>query len=56
MKSTRNQDMVVMIITEEYPRSSGCMFEVMEAMRDEGCNKHVMFVVADEVTQKEFFG
>lgn len=50
MKSIRNQDMAVMIITEEYLRSSGCMFEVVEAMKDEGWDKHAMFVVADEAT------
>lgn len=49
MKSIRNQDMVVMIITEEYLKSSGCMFEVVEATKDEGWNKHTMFVVVDEV-------
>lgn len=49
MKSIRNQDMVVMIITAEYLKSSGCMFEVVEAMKDEGWNKHTMFVVTNEV-------
>lgn len=50
MKSIRNQDMAVMIITAEYLESSGCMFEVVEAMKDEGWNTHAMFVVTDEVT------
>lgn len=49
MKSIRDQNLVVMIITAEYLKSSGCMFEVVEAMKDEGWNKHTMFVVTDEV-------
>lgn len=49
MKSIRDQDLVVMIITAEYLKSSGCMFEVVEAMKDEDWNKHTMFLVADEV-------
>lgn len=47
MKSIRNQDLVVMIITAEYLKSYGCMFEVVEAMKDESWKQHTMFVVAD---------
>ena len=35
MKTIRNQDLVVMIITEEYLKSQGCMFEVAEILKDE---------------------
>lgn len=48
MKSIRNQDLVVMIITADFLKSSGCMFEVVEAMKDEGWFEHTMFVVADD--------
>lgn len=49
MKSIREQDLVVMIITTEYLKSFGCMYEVVEAMKDESWNQHTMFVVADDV-------
>lgn len=40
MRSIRNQDLVVMIITAEYLESSGCMFEVVEAMKDDGFERY----------------
>lgn len=48
MKSIRDQDLVVMLITAEYLKSFGCMFEVVEAMKDDGWNRHTMFVVATD--------
>lgn len=50
MKSIQLQDMVVMIITDEYLRSSACMFEVTQAMQNEGWQEHVMFVVTDSAS------
>lgn len=48
MKTIRNQDLVVMVITAEFLKSSGCMFEVAQAMKDEDWHTHTMFVVADD--------
>lgn len=50
MKSIRNQDMIIMIITDEYLKSSACMFEVVEAMKDENWIEHTMFVVDEGAT------
>ncbi len=50
MKSIRRQDLVIMIITAKYLTSPACMFEVVEAMKDENWNEHTMFVVADDAT------
>ena len=45
MESIRDDDFVVMIVTEEYLKSSGCMYEVSQLMREKNWLDKVMFVV-----------
>ena len=45
MKSIRKQDFAVLIISEVYLKSSACMFEAMQLMKDEIWREKAMFVV-----------
>ncbi len=47
MKSIRKQDFVVLVITPEYLKSTACMYEVSELLKDEGWRENVMFAVLD---------
>lgn len=47
MKSIRKQDFVVLVITPEYLRSTACMYEVSELLKDETWREKVMFAVID---------
>ncbi len=48
MKSIRHQDFAVLIISDAYLKSEGCLFEVIELMKDEHWDKRVMYVVTDD--------
>lgn len=47
MKSIRKQDFAVLVITPEYLRSTACMYEVSELLKDEDWHDKVMFAVID---------
>ncbi len=47
MKSIRKQDFAVIVITKEYLKSTACMFEVSELMKDDNWRDKVMFAVLD---------
>lgn len=48
MKSIRDQDFAVLVITKEYMQSIACMFEVSEFMKEKNWRERVMFAVLDE--------
>ena len=47
MKSIRQQDLVVMVITDEYLKSDNCMYEVVQLMKDADWADKVCFVVME---------
>lgn len=48
MKTIRKQDFAVLVITKDYLRSTACMYEVSELMKDDDWKNKVMFAVTDE--------
>ena len=59
MSSIRDQDFVVLIISDKYLKSEACLFEVMELMKEKQWNERVMYVVTEDAhdiydTQKHF--
>lgn len=48
MKSIRKQDFIVFIVTDKYLKSTGCMLEVFEALKDEDWISKCMFVIKDD--------
>lgn len=48
MKSIRNQDFAVLIISDAYLKSEACLFEVMELMEEQRWDKRVMYIVTDD--------
>lgn len=48
MKSIRSQDFVVMVISDAYLRSSACLFEVIQLMKEEDWTERAMYVVMDD--------
>lgn len=47
MKSIRNQDFVVLVISDKYMKSIACLYEVMQLMKDEHWDERVMYVITD---------
>lgn len=47
MKSIREQDFAVLIISEQYLTSDACLYEVMQLMKDEGWSNKSMYVVLE---------
>lgn len=47
MNTIREQDLVVLVITDEYLKSEACMYEVNELMKDHSWENKVMFAVLD---------
>lgn len=47
MNSIRDEDFVVIIVTESYLKSSACMYEVSQFMKEKDWVDRVMFVVED---------
>ena len=45
MKSIRKQDFAILVISEHYLKSSACLFEVMQLMKDEEWPEKAMYVV-----------
>lgn len=48
MRSIRDQDFAVLIISEAYLKSEACMFEVVELMKEKQWDERVMYVVVDD--------
>lgn len=48
MKSIRQQDFAVLVISDAYLKSSACLYEVVQLMKDDGWNDKTMHVVLDE--------
>lgn len=48
MKSIRQQDFAVLVISDAYLRSSACLYEVVQLMKDDGWNEKTMYVVLDD--------
>lgn len=48
MKSIRNQDFAVLIISDAYLKSEACLFEVMKLMEEQHWDKRVMYIVTDD--------
>ncbi|MBR3245129.1 MAG: toll/interleukin-1 receptor domain-containing protein, partial [Parasporobacterium sp.] len=48
MNTIREQDFVVLIITDAFMKSEGCLYEVMQLMKDKNWDQRVMYVVADD--------
>lgn len=47
MKTIRQQDFAILVITDDYLKSTACMYEVIELMKDESWMKKVMFAVLE---------
>lgn len=59
MKSIRNQDFAVLVISDAYLKSDNCLYEVMQLMKDEQWDKKTMYVVETDArgifdTTKQF--
>lgn len=50
MKTIRNNDLVVLIISDAYLKSVACLYEVMQLIKDENWVNHSMFVVENDAT------
>jgi len=48
MNSIRQQDFAVLIISKAYLESEGCLYEVVQLMKDEHWDERVMYVVTDD--------
>lgn len=48
MRSIRDQDFAVLIISDAYLKSEACLFEVMELMKEQQWDERVMYVVTDD--------
>ena len=48
MKSIREQDFAVLVISDAYLKSDACLFEVMQLMKDENWNDKAMYVVLQD--------
>ena len=50
MKKIRNEDFAVLLISDEYLKSTNCMYEVAQLFRDENWNARTMYVVFDNAS------
>lgn len=48
MKSIRQQDFAILVISDAYLKSSACLYEVVQLMKDDGWNDKTMHVVLDD--------
>ena len=48
MNSIRDQDYVVLIISDKYLHSTACLYEVLQLMKDDGWDKRAMYLVTDD--------
>ena len=48
MNSIRDQDFAVLIISDSYLKSTACLYEVMQMMKEKDWDERVMYVVTDD--------
>lgn len=48
MKTIRKEDFAVLVISDSYLKSTACLFEVIQLMKDENWDKHTMYVIMDD--------
>lgn len=48
MKTIRKEDFAVLVITDKYLKSTACLFEVVQLMKDENWDKNSMYVVMED--------
>lgn len=48
MKTIRKEDFAVLVITDKYLKSTACLFEVVQLMKDENWDKNTMYVVMED--------
>ncbi|HZK61465.1 MAG TPA: toll/interleukin-1 receptor domain-containing protein, partial [Anaerovoracaceae bacterium] len=48
MRSIRRQDFAVLLISDAYLKSSACMYEVVQLMKDEGWIDKTMYIIMDD--------
>ena len=48
MKTIRNEDFAVLVISDEYLKSVACLYEVIELIKDEKWDEKTMYVVMDD--------
>ena len=48
MKTIRKEDFAVLVITDKYLKSTACIFEVVQLMKDENWDKHTMYAIMDD--------
>ena len=47
MRSIKEQDLAVLVLSDSYLTSGNCMFELMELMKNKDWDRQVMYVVED---------
>lgn len=48
MRSIRKEDFAILVITDKYLRSTACLYEVTQLMKDENWDKNTMYVVMED--------
>lgn len=48
MKTIRKEDFAVLVISDSYLKSTACLFEVIQLMKDENWDKNTMYVVMED--------
>lgn len=51
MKTIRQQDFAVLVISDAYLKSTACLFEVVQLMKDDGWNIRTMYVVIKDANR-----
>lgn len=52
MRSIKENDVIISLVTKKYLESEACMFEVTELMRDENYSKRLAFIIIDKEDTK----
>ena len=48
MKTIRKQDFAILLVSDDFLKSTNCMYEVSQLVKDDDWERRVMFVVADD--------
>ena len=48
MKTIRKEDFALLVISDSYLKSTACLFEVIQLMKDENWDKNTMYVIMDD--------
>ena len=54
MQSIGKHDYVIMLISDSYLKSSNCMYEVMEVMRDRQYKDRILFILLRDEDKKYY--